>query len=70
MSWSQGCEVKIKNTCLVDGESFVYDACSENKNAYDDWKRKKEYIGYGTIETINGDFQKTETKYHFWRWRL
>lgn len=39
-------------TCLIDGEYHFYDACSKDRNAYDEAVFR--YIGYGVVDMVNG----------------
>ena len=55
--------------CLVGGEQHEYHCCSTRKKAYNDAPIIKdlEWIGKGTVHTINGVKQTGSKKYNFWR---
>lgn len=55
--------------CLVNGIEQQYYCCHPDKSAYDDTPilPNLEWIGQGTIKTIDGVPQHGGTKYYFWR---
>ena len=57
-------EKTSKCTALINGQLMSYDACGSSKSAiYKTWN----YLGQGTIYSIDGAVQKGSAKpFHFW----
>lgn len=54
----------IKNECKLDnGEIREYDACSDNKRAYN--AKHFKLIGRGTVYSVNGVLQEFTHKQYF-----
>lgn len=50
--------------CVVNHELQRYDACSENRDAYDETEFR--YIGQGYIRMAQGKVVNMPRKLHFW----
>ena len=51
---------------LIEGKVVVYNLCSTRKDAYKDWKNI-EYLGSGTIYSIDEVVQSGKEIHYFWR---
>lgn len=54
--------------CQIDGEWFVYSACSSNREACPK-RTDKTYIGYTNIYRVSGgEAQASKDFKHHWKW--
>lgn len=51
----------------IDGNIVSYECCAESKDAYDNRENKLDYLGVGTIYSVEGVLQTGIEVRHFWK---
>jgi len=53
------------STAIINGKEVKYDIANETED--DDLDKNYSYLGKGVIHKIDGDKQRGEDEYHFWK---